>query len=1000
MTNYKQTWVRKYAFLFLGIFSVFSAWAQTQVSGTVVNEEGDPLIGVSIFAKNSQVGVGSGLDGEFSLSITVPEDSIVFFYIGYSRTARFVSAANGPVNLEVQMEPQDLSTDEVVVIGYGVQKKSDLTGSISRVDGEDVQRIPTSSVTQSLQGRVAGVQITPTSGEPGAAAIVRIRGVGTLNDASPLFVVDGMLTDDISYLNPNDVESVEVLKDASATAIYGSRGANGVIIVTTKKGEVGPTQFSIDAYYGVQEVTQQIDLTNAQEYAILSNELAENDGRPPVFDDPRSFGEGTNWQDEIFRQAVIQNYTISARGGTDKMRFNISADFFSQEGIVQGSRFDRATLRINNEYGLTSNVKVGHNLAFIFEDRERAANVIGNAYRADPTVPVQDSLGNFGNTSIRASTANPTAQIAFNNNGGQNVRAVGNVYLDINFLEDFTFRSNFGIDGGAFQNKNFVPVFFVSSIQQNDTNVISVNGGYSGSLLWENTLSYNKQWGKHSINALGGITAQSFRSENLGGSRRNVAEEDPNFFFLSSGQINGQTNFNSAFEWSMLSYLARVNYSYDSRYLFTASFRTDGSSRFGVNNRYGYFPSFAAGWNLHEESFFQVPAISRLKLRASWGQIGNDKIGAYAGIPQVDRGLGAVFGPGETLNIGASVINLANPDIRWEETTQADVGVELGAFNDKLLIEVDYYRRVTDDILVDVPIPDYVGSRNNPVINAASVLNRGWDFNLTWRQQVGDFSYSIGGVASTVYNEVLALGDGKEEILGGGLGVGGKLGTRTVVGQPIGAFYGYQVAGVFQNEEEINTLPSVGVEEPGDLRFVDVNEDGEITPDDRTFLGTPIPNFIYGFNASLAYKGFELVAEFNGQRGNSIINAKRMARFGTPNFETIFLDRWNGEGTSSTEPRVTNGGHNYEVSERFLQDGSFTRLRNLQISYTLPDRVSRSLRFSNIRFYLGGTNLITWTNYTGYTPEISSGSVISVGIDQGQYPIARVYTAGIRANFN
>ncbi|MEO0898659.1 MAG: TonB-dependent receptor [Bacteroidota bacterium] len=999
-TNYSKRWQLHIFTTVVGMLAMSLGIAQNQVSGTITDLDGTPLVGVSVFYQSSTEGILSNGDGTYTIDLPARADSLIFSYLGYKKEERWISAANSAITLDVQLSPQALSTDEVVVVGYGVQRKSDLTGSISSVDAEEIQRIPTPNLGQALQGKVAGVQITPSSGAPGAGAIIRIRGVGTLNNASPLFVVDGMLTDNIDFLNLNDVSSVEVLKDASATAIYGSRGANGVIIISTNKGTAGPTQFSVNSYYGIQEITNFIDLTNAQEYAILSNELAMNDGRPEVFEDPLIFGEGTNWQDEIYQRAPIQNYQIAANGGNEKVNFNISADFFSQEGIIKGSKYDRATLRINNQYKLTKNIRLGHNLAFSYIANENAAGVVGNAYRSDPTVPVVDSLGNFGNTSVRASTANPVAQIEFNNNFGRALRSLGNVYLEMDFLKDFTFRSNLGLDGEAFQTKNFTPVFFVSSIQQNDTNVISVGAGYNGSLLWENTLTYSKEWEKHRLNVLGGVTAQSFRSENLGGSRRNVAEEDANFYFLSSGQLNGQTNFNSAFEWAMLSYLARVNYTFDNRYLFTASFRADGSSRFGVNNRYGYFPSFAAGWNIHEERFFSnVPFINRLKLRASWGQIGNDKIGAYAGIPQVDRGLGAVFGPGEILNIGASIINLSNPDIRWEETSQTDIGIELGAFEDKLLVEVDYYSRVTNDILVSVPIPDYVGSRSDPVINAARVLNRGWDVNLNWRHQIGDFVYGIGGVASTVYNEVLALGEGREEILGGGLGVGGLLGTRTVVGQPIGAFYGYQVAGVFQNEEELSTLPSVGIEQPGDLRFVDVNDDGEITPDDRTFLGSPIPNFVYGFNLRLGFKGLELTADFNGQSGNKLINAKQMARFGTPNFERVYLDRWNGEGSSNTEPRVTNGGHNYEVSDRFIYDGSFMRLRNLQLSYQLPAKASRAIRFSNIRLFINGTNLITWTNYPGYTPEISSGSVISVGIDNGQYPIAKVFTSGIQANF-
>lgn len=997
MNYYRSIQIRRLGLLTLLYLSSWGLSAQVQVSGTVNNESGEPLVGATVLATQTRTGANTDEAGTFTLRLPNLSDTLVVSYIGYETQKVPIQSRS---NLTIFLNEKEMSADEIVIIGYGTQRKSDLTGSVSSVKGEELQRIPTASVAQSLQGRAAGVQVTPSSGEPGAGAVIRIRGVGTLNNASPLFVVDGMLTGDINFLNLNDVESVEVLKDASATAIYGSRGANGVIIITTKRGTAGPTQFNVSAYYGTQEVTQYIDLTNAQEYAILSNELAANDGRPEVFASPDTFGVGTNWQDVIFRQAVIQNYNISASGGTKQNRFNISADFLSQEGIVEGSQFDRVTFRLNNNYGLTDAVRVGHNLAFIYEDRQFAPNVIGNAYRADPTVVAGDTAGEFGNTAIRSSTGNPAAQIFYNSNNRQNVRSVGNVFLEADFLSGFSYKSNFGIDAGAFQGKNFVPVFFVSSIQQNDTNNVSVNTGYEFNLLWENTLSYSGEWNGHRLNALAGITAQRYRNENLGGSRRNVAEEDPTFYYLSAGQLNGQTNYNSAFEWAMVSYLGRVNYSYQNRYLLTATFRADGSSRFGENFRYGYFPSFAAGWNISEEAFMLgVSAVSRLKLRSSWGQIGNDKINTNAAIPLVDRGLGAVFGPGEQLMIGGTAVNLANPDLRWEETEQFDVGLELGLLQDRFLAEIDYYRRVTYDILVGVPIPDYVGSRNDPIINAASVLNRGIDLNLTWRETRGKLSYSLNIVASTVHNEVLSLGDGREEILGGGLGFGGELGTRTTVGSPIGAFYGYQVDGIFQNDQELEDFPRLGNEGVGDLRFADTNGDGELTPDDRVSLGSPIPNLIYGFNFSVEYAGFDLAAFFNGQRGNKIINSKRMARFGTPNFEAVFLDRWNGEGTSTTEPRITNGGHNYLPSDRFLQDGSFMRLRNVQLGYTLPQIVTQKIGIGSMRLYLSGTNLITWTEYTGYTPEITSGSVIAVGIDSGQYPIAKVYNAGVQVNF-
>lgn len=987
----------KCSFILCLLLTTHLAIAQESISGTAA-DNGQPLAGVTLRIKGTALGTITDSEGKFQLQVPKLQDTLLVSYFGYKNQE---IPLNGRTTLTITMQEEIRSLDEIVIVGYGVQKKSDLTGAISSVKAEELNKIPTASVEQALQGKVAGVLVTPSSGTPGAGAIIRIRGTGTLNDASPLYVVDGMLLDDISFLNLNDVGSIEVLKDASATAIYGSRGANGVIIITTNQGKQGSTTFKFNVYYGQQEVVRQIDLVNAREFAILANEVAENEGRNPTFSNPENFGEGTNWQDVIFDPAAIQNYQLSANGGSDRMQYNLSTDYFSQEGIIRGSKFERVTLRINNTYNLSKIVNIGHNIALTYNTRDHAAGVVGNAYRADPTVPPIDSAGNFGNTSVNASVGNPEAQIFYNNNSGFGYRTVGNFYVDLKFHKNFTFRTNLGLDLRHNQNKNFTPVFFVSAIQQNDESRLNVSTDRSRSWLWENTLTFYKEWQSHQLTVLGGITSQDFEFENLGGQRRNFPGTTNEFLYLNAGEIEGQTNFNSAFQWSMLSYLFRVNYSLKSRYLLTTSFRADGSSRFGEQNRYGYFPSIALGWRISEETFFQSlkPTLSNFKLRASWGQIGNDKIGAYAGRAVVTSNLNAVFGPNETLNNGASIITLANSEIRWEETSQFNAGLEIGLFDNRFLAELDYYRRQTDDILVDVPIPAYVGAANNPVINAASVLNTGMDIKLDWRDSIEKLSYSIGVIGSTVNNEVLALGEGKEEIFGGGLGVGGKLGTRTVVGLPIGAFYGYEVDGIFQNQAEIEQFPNRGVEVPGDLRFKDIDRDGVITTADRTYLGSPIPNFIYSFNASVEYAGVDFTADFNGVSGNYIINAKKMARFGTYNFENSFLDRWTGEGTSNTEPQVTNGGHNYEMSERFIEDGSFLRLRTVQLGYSLPQTIIDKVGIKKLRLYVSGTNLITWTDYSGYTPEITSVSVISVGIDEGVYPIAKTYTAGVNVVF-
>ncbi|MCB0674738.1 MAG: TonB-dependent receptor [Saprospiraceae bacterium] len=982
------------------LFSLGALWGQHTVTGTVTSATGEPLIGVNILIKGTGNGTATDIDGTYSIAVPDEKAVLVFTYTGFKGKELVPGALT---TLDVVLDEDVELIDEVVVIGYGTQKKSDLTGAISTIKSDEVKRVPSANVEQILQGKVAGVQVTPVSGRPGEGAVVRIRGVGTLNDASPLYVVDGMLLDDISFLNPNDIASIEVLKDASATAIYGSRGANGVVIVSTNQGANHQARFNFSSYYASQQVVRQIDMVNGTEFATLANEVATNEGRKPLFADPEKYGVGTNWQDVIFQTAPIQNYQISANGGNDNVLYNISVNHFDQEGIVRGSRYQRTTVRINNEYSLRKNIKVGHNISLIASKNDYEANVIGMAYQAEPIIPVFDSLGNFADATVRIPVGNPEVSIFYNYNKGNGLRTVGNTYLEAKLLKYFTFKSNFGLDIQQGRSKRYTPVFEVTptSLQRNEQSSLSVNSDRSNSWLWENTMSFYREWTNHRLNVLGGVTAQEYVFESLGGSRINFPGDTPEFYYLNAGETDGQTNYNTSYEWAMLSYLGRINYTFKDRYLLTASFRADGSSRFGKNNRYGYFPSFAVGWNITNEPFMSsIPLFSRLKLRASWGQIGNDKIGAYAGRPTVTSNLIAVFGRNEAIQNGASIVSLANPDIRWEETTQSNAGFEFGLLDNRLQGNLDYYVRTTNDILVNVPIPEYIGADASPVINAAKVRNQGLDFNVSWRESKGKFDYEIGILGSTVNNEVLALGEGQEEIFGGGLGVGGLLGTRTVVGLPIGAFYGYKVDGLYQSQSDLESYPVQGSEVPGDLRFVDTNNDGVITTADRTYIGSPIPSLIYGFTLSAGYAGFDLAVDFNGQYGNKIINAKKMARFGTYNFEASYLNRWTGEGTSDSEPRVTNGGHNYEFSERFVEDGSFMRLRTIQFGYTLPAQVTSRIKFSSIRFYASGTNLVTWTKYSGYTPEITNASsIIAVGIDQGVYPIAKVITFGLDANF-
>ncbi|MBC6995023.1 TonB-dependent receptor [Neolewinella lacunae] len=989
--------------LLLATNLLLSAWvmAQFSVSGTVTGS-GEPLIGVSVLVVGTGSGTVTDIDGKYRITVEPGQDSLEFSYLGYQTQRIAIGSAR---EIDVVMTEASAVLQEVVVVGYGIQKKSDLTGAVSVVSTEELVDIPTQSLGQALQGKVSGLQIIPTSGTPGADAIFRIRGVGTLNNADPLFVVDGMILNDISFLNPRDVASVSVLKDASATAIYGARGANGVIIVTTKQGS-GAGQITVSAYTGYQQVVKTIDLLNATQYATLINEADVNEGRQPRYANPEQFGTGTNWQDEIFRTAPIQNVQVGFSGGNEKSSFNLSANYFRQEGIIVGSEFDRFTTRINTTRAVKDWLQIGSNLSLVLSTSQNvnAGGILLDAYRADPITVPRDSLGNFGNTAIRGNTGNPLATIEFNDNKSQDYRAVGNVFAQAQLWKGLSFRTSFGLDFVYFRSRSFSPVFEVSANQRNEESDLNVLNTYRRNWLWENTLNYNQEFGRHRVDGVVGITSQDNFGEFLSGGRTRLIGEDPSFFYLNSGDPLTSTNGSgpSGGDWGLVSYLGRVNYSFDERYLLTVSGRVDGSSRFGENFRYGFFPSVGLGWNVSQEDFWNDGGIvSRLKLRASWGQTGNDRIPEYAYTPSVTSGVNTVFGPNEILLPGATVTSLANPDLRWEETTQTDLGVELGLFENKLLLEADVYRKVTDGVLFNAPIPDYIGAGAS-IRNIAAVLNRGLDMQLTWRQRGRAFSYSLGGNLSLVKNEVLQLDGSMADFFSGGLGIGGQLGTNSRAGFTAGSFWGYEIDGVFQNQEELTQFPTLGTQRPGDLRFRDQNGDGVITAaGDRVVLGSAIPDAILGLNGSLEVAGFDLSFDFTGQFGNEVINAKKMARFGAYNYETSFLDRWTGEGTSNTEPRITLAGQNIEtLSTRFIEDGSYIRLRNLSLGYTLPESIASRLRLRSCRLYVSGTNLWTSQEYSGYNPEIFNGLVFDAGIDRGGiYPIAKTVNFGLDLQF-
>lgn len=998
--------------LVIGILFSTSASAQTELTGTVYDAETlETLPGVNIQIKGTARGTSTDVNGDFQLRLDENETVLIFSFLGFQTLEVDVT---GQSEIRVELTTVVGTLDELVVIGYGTVKKRDVTGSIGRLSSDDIGKVTSISAEQSLQGKVSGVQITTTSGAPGAAVAVRIRGVGTFNNSSPIYVVDGVILDDISFLNSADVESMEILKDASATAIYGSRGANGVVLVQTKTGSgiSGRAQIRFSTETGIQQLERNIDLLSGREFAIIANEI-----RSGTYNNVDAV-PNTDWQDLVFDVSPIQNHQLSISGASERGDYYISVGYFQQSGIIEKSNFERLTLKLNNTYKISQNFKLGNNFTIAPYKQQVAPNATFAVYRAQPVLDPYYEDGSFG---VVYNVGNPLADIEYSNNENSGTRIVGNVFADAIINNDFLLRTSFGVDAALTRSRNFTPAFTVynpdgtASQQNNDFSDIFKREAINYTWLWENTVSYIKDFGKHSINTLGGITMQQTRSEILQLSGQNVIRDGEDFWYVNPSYIIDEANdlnsLSSIFNgvdagqyYNIISFLGRVVYSYNDKYITTLTLRRDGSSKFAEDNQWGYFPSFALGWNIDQEPFMEsMSMMDNLKFRFSWGKIGNEKISYYDRFSRVESGLLAVFGNPDAAYIATTYGKSGNPDLKWETTTQTDIGVEARLLRERLSLELDYYNRVTEDILVELSTPGHLGNGQGQRIryNAAEVLNRGIEFNIGWEDIIGEVGYRIDFLGNTIHNEVQAIGgnSGIDSVLIGGSLANGQTVTLSSIGNPIGAFYGYKTDGIFQNQDELDTYPHLSQAGIGDLRFVDINNDGVLNGEDRTYIGSPIPTFVYGFSFEFDYKDFDLNIGFQGQYGNEIFNGKNVVRPDPYNFEQHVFDRWTGEGTSNTEPRPSYGGYNFLASDRFIHDGSYLRLRSLIIGYSLPIEFRSRLGIQQARFYVKATNLFTWTKYTGYTPEIGSLDVLSNGIDTGVYPIPRVISVGFNTTF-
>ena len=1016
--------------------------AQTiTVKGIVISEvDNEPMIGVNILIEDTFDGTVTDFDGNFEIDVA-SDAVLVFSFIGF-QTQKI--PVDGRTDFQITMLGDALLLEGVVVTGYKTVIKSDVAGSISSVKAKDIERLPVIGFDQALQGQVSGLQVTQATGAPGDDIVIRIRGAGTLGVNDPLFIIDGVpTTGDINMFSTSDIASIEVLKDGSAAAIYGARAANGVIVITTKKGEKGATKFSVQSFYGFQQANRLPSLLNSEQYLMIRNEAIANANelRDPIRQiplyDPAILDTlpDMDWLGEVFHTAPIRKLTLSASGGSDNGNYYLMGEYFNQDGVFKGQGFEKFLLRFNGET-IGKRLKIGNNISLSYSSRDIigssgdgagpgnelsgirysliAAPVFKSRYDDGSFVPTSSFLRDpllYGD-----GNANPSAFIEATNWNIQRYRFFGNVYAEFQIFKDLKFRTNLGMDF-LFRHEKIFKERLSAAIY--DPTSLSEGMIQEKTLVWNNMFDYTKSFGSqeaHKLSVFIGMEVIDNRTDYLGASARNFFSTNPNFRFIDNSVTKELGDIDAsgiATEWGLLSYFTQASYSYKHKYVVNASVRRDGSSRFGEENRYGVFPSVALAWNISNEPFFSdVEVISRLKIRGSWGQLGNQEIGNYPYSSLVETGL-FVYPFGGKIVTGAQVLETGNENIKWETTTQTDIGLEFSLFGDRLSVMTDFYVKNTDDILVRVPLPQSAGAFNPPFVNAGEVQNKGFEFAINWKKFTGDFTYEIMANISTVHNEVISLAN--DEPILGGFGLSDGPITRTEPGYPVGSFYLYQMEGIFQSQEEIEASPfQTDDTRPGDVRFADLNNDGVINDKDRAHLGNPFPNFIYGISGNFNYKNFDLSILLQGVQGNDVYFLYGGFAFEVQsrgfNSYTEILDRWTPDNTDTNIPKasIDDRNGNRRISTRFLEDGSYFRMRNITLGYDFG-KLLNTKALTGLRAYVSVQNAFTVTSYSGLDPEIHANtndtegfnisSDLAVGIDWGSVPAPRTVIFGLNINF-
>lgn len=1003
-----------------------TAMAQTgKVSGTVTNAQGTAIPGVTVQVKNSTVSTATDAAGKFTIT-AASTDTLEISSIGFKT---LVLPIAGKTELQATLQEEANTLNNVIVVGYTTQRKKDLTGSVSTVNTGDIAGLPVGGVDQILQGKAAGVTVTQNTGAPGDGVVVRIRGIGTINNNDPLYIIDGVPTKDgINQISPNDIESISVLKDASAASIYGARASNGVVVITTKKGKTGKPRLSLNAYTGVQQPVNLVKMANTRQYVSAFNTAAAADGRQQIPQGMLDTLPDVDWQKEVLNDANMSNVQLSLSGGSDNTKYLVSAGYFTQEGMITNSSNDRFNIRTSIDSRINKLFRVGVNLNLAYNKTRQVgssgdgfgsgnpgASVMRYALFRTPATPVYDKTGTLVDipnpSSFFGDGLNPVGLAQNTDRNFRTSSLLGNVYLEITPIAHLKVRTDFGTNYIITDYKQFYPTWGSPQRLQNSPNSLVQSNTNNYNYNWTNTATYDWTLDKHQFNFLAGTEIIFNRSRLVSASNSNFPNQLPNFVYLSNGtgvtpSVGG--NESSA---SLSSVFGRVDYQYDNKYIAAFNFRRDGSSRLDPSDRWGNFYSGSLGWRISSEKFMEnVDFISNLKLRGSIGQLGNQEINYYNYTSLI--GSYGYYPFGTTAASAYTIYAKGNPNVKWETSTTTDIGLDIGFLKGDLNITVDYYRKVTSDLLVNPADPSSAGTVASPAwINNGKILNRGFDFEADYKKELTkDWNIGLNANLSTIHNEVLELVNNQQ--LAYGRVDNGIFATAVAVGQPIGAFYLLEQEGIFQNTLEVFTHASQGANiQPGDVKFRDVNNDGKIDQNDRVFAGSAIPKFTYAFTGTVGYKAFDLSIFFQGVQGNKIynqINTDIEGFYRAFNItERVATESWHGEGTSNTLPRLSwSGAQNNKItSTRFLEDGSYLRLKNVQLGYNLPKHLTSKMNIGSARLYVSAQNLLTFTRYTGLDPEIATSAnaagegAKAAGIDWGTYPSSRILTVGINVNF-